>query len=154
MTAHMTEGTNMGTALTASGRGGSELAEMQAKLRLVENVEVTVKESDSMVRTGITVQKGDTLIFTASGSIWAGVWLTGTNGPNGWNNIDNDLKFPLPGTHPFCLLGVLSRGPFFVGSYCRLDGTAFEGELFMEINDDVHGNGNGAFTCQIQQYRG
>src|SRR5438309_1575425 len=117
MTAHMTEVSRHMTSITATGRGGTELVEMQQKLQLVENVEVTVREGDAMVRTGITVRQGDTLIFTAYGQIWAGVWLTGTNGPNGWNGIDGDPKFPLPGTHPFCLLGVLSRGPFYVGSY-------------------------------------
>jgi hypothetical protein len=105
------------------------------------------------VDTHIQVNRGDTLIFHAQGQIWAGVWLTGLNGPDRWTNIDNDLKFPLPGTHPYCLLGVLDNGPFFVGSYHRINQADDQGELFLEINDDVHGNGSGAFTCIVQQYR-
>jgi hypothetical protein len=135
------------------GQQGTSLAEIQRNLTLVTSKSVTVKESDSLVDTHIQVNKGDTLLFHASGQIWAGVWFTGNNGPDGWNNVDNDLKFPLPGSHPYCLLGVLDTGPFFVGSTHRIDSAGDQGELFLEINDDVHGNGNGAFTCLVQQYR-
>jgi hypothetical protein len=130
------------------------LVDRQGKMQLVDTREVTVRESDGLVDTHIVVQEGDTLIFEADGTIWAGVWLTGSNGPQGWNNVDNDPKFPLPGSHPYCLLGVLDTGPFFIGSYARLDHTAFQGELHLEINDDAHGNGSGAFEVRIQHYRG
>ena len=129
------------------------LVKLQSNLKLVVSKEVTVRESDSRVDTHIQVNHGDTLMFHASGQIWAGVWFTGNNGPDGWTNVDNDPKFPLPGTHPYCLLGVLDTGPFFVGSTHRIDSAGDQGELFLEINDDVHGNGNGAFTCLVQQYR-
>jgi hypothetical protein len=68
---------------------------------------VTIDLSVSARYRPLQVEKGDTLIFQAWGQIWAGVWFTGNNGPNGWNNLDNDPKFPLPGTHPYCLLGKL-----------------------------------------------
>jgi hypothetical protein len=129
------------------------LVKLQSNLKLQVSREVTVRESDSLVDTHIQVNHGDTLIFQASGQIWAGVWFTGNNGPDGWTNVDNDPKFPLPGSHPYCLLGRLDNGPFFVGSTHRIDSAGDQGELFLEINDDVHGNGNGAFTCLVQQYR-
>ena len=74
-------------------------------LKLVDSKMVEVREADADVDTHMVVQEGDTLIFHASGQIWAGVWLTGNNGPKGWNNIDNDPKFPLPASHPYALLG-------------------------------------------------
>jgi len=114
---------------------------------------VQVAESDGPVDTHMQVVQGDTLIFHAWGSIWAGVWWTGLNGPDGWNWIDNDPKFPLRGSHPFCLFGILDTGPFYIGSDMRLDETPNQGTLLLEINDDVHGNGNGAFHCLVQQYR-
>jgi hypothetical protein len=120
---------------------------------LVESREVQVAEKDAAVDTHMQVRAGDTLIFHAWGTIWAGVWFTGNNGPEGWNWIDNDPKFPLKGSHPFCLIGRLDSGPFFIGSDRRLDQTPDQGTLFLEINDDVHGNGNGAFHCQVQHYR-
>jgi len=121
--------------------------------QLQSTKQVPVRENDAIVDTSIDVLGGDTLIFNAWGSIWAGVWFTGNNGPRGWNNTDNDPKFPLPGAHPFSLLGRLDVGPFEIGSYRRMDQTPFSGRLFLEINDDVHGNGNGAFQCQIATYR-
>jgi hypothetical protein len=122
-------------------------------LQLAATRLVQVNERDWDVDTHIQVRQGDTLMFNAWGQIWAGVWLTGTNGPRGWNNIDLDPKFPLPGTHPFCLLGKLDTGYFYVGDYARIDQTADQGALYMRINDDVPGNGSGAFTCVVQVYR-
>lgn len=122
-------------------------------LQLVTSRLVQVNERDWDVDTHIGVRQGDTLIFQATGQIWAGVWLTGNNGPRGWNNIDNDPKFPLPATHPFCLLGKLDNGYFYVGDYSRIDRTADQGNLYLRINDDVPGNGSGAFTCTVQIYR-
>jgi hypothetical protein len=114
---------------------------------------VQVNERDWDVDTHTNIRQGDTLIFSAWGEIWAGVWFTGTNGPRGWNNIDNDPKFPLPSSHPFCLLGKLDTGYFYLGDYSRLDQTPNQGNLFLRINDDTPGNGNGAFTCSVQVYR-
>jgi hypothetical protein len=114
---------------------------------------IQVNEGDADVDTAIDVRAGDTLIFHAWGSIWAGVWFTGNNGPRGWYNRDNDPKFPLPGAHPFQLLGKLDTGYFEVGSYARFDQTPNQGHLFLRINDDVPGNGNGAFQCQVMVYK-
>ncbi|HEV2580959.1 MAG TPA: hypothetical protein VGT44_08910 [Ktedonobacteraceae bacterium] len=122
-------------------------------LTLIDSRQVEVRESDYDVDTHIQVRKGDTLMFNAWGQIWAGVWLTGMNGPNGWNNLDPDPKFPLPGTHPYSLLGKLDNGYFFVGGYDRIDQTADQGELFLRINDDKPANGSGAFECLVQVYR-
>jgi hypothetical protein len=115
--------------------------------------QVQVNESAGQVDTHIDVISGDTLIFQAWGSIWAGVWFTGNNGPRGWNNIDNDPKFPLPGAHPYMLLGLLDTGYFEIGSYRRLDQQPNSGMLRLQINDDVPGNGSGAFQCQVAVYR-
>jgi hypothetical protein len=122
-------------------------------LELAAHKRVQVNESDEDVPTGIRVRRGDTLIFHAAGQIWAGVWFTGNNGPRGWNNLDNDPKFKLPGSHPYCLLGKLDTGYFYVGDHMRIDGADDQGELFLRINDDVPGNGSGAFSCDIQVYR-
>lgn len=121
-------------------------------LKLVASKQITVNEKDWDVDTHVQVRKGDTLVIQAWGEIWSGVWFTGNNGPGGWNSIDNDMKFPLPGSHPYCLLGKLDTY-FYVGPSYRLDNATDAGELFLRINDDVPGNGNGAFQCLIQQYR-
>ena len=73
--------------------------------------------------TGIDILPEDTIVFNASGEIWAGVWLTGKNGPGGWNNVEYDLKFPFHGTpesHPYCLLArTRNSGWMFVGEQKR-----------------------------------
>ena len=120
---------------------------------LVASRQVQVNEGDWDVDTHMQVRQGDTLIFHAWGSIWAGVWFTGNNGPNGWNWRDGDPKFPLPGAHPYQLLGKLDTGYFEIGSYHRKDETPDQGELFLRINDDTPANGNVAFQCVVQLYR-
>lgn len=120
---------------------------------LVGSKLMQVNEGDADVDTSIQVTAGDTVIFHAWGQIWAGVWFTGLNGPRGWDWRDNANKFPLPGAHPFQLLGKLDSGYFEIGDHRRLDQTMDQGTLFLRINDDVPGNGSGSFQVQIQIYR-
>lgn len=126
------------------------------------DIKVTVHESDKNVNTGIILQSGDVYEFSEiSGSIWAGVALTGKNGPDGWNNIDYDTKFPLHGgmdpvnAHPYCLLGKLNNY-FFIGSRGRGKERFLYIKnlpLYLRINDDTPGNGSGEFICRIKVWR-
>jgi hypothetical protein len=124
-------------------------------LQLVVSREFSVRETDFDVGTGLQLQAGDRVHIDAWGNIWAGVWFTGLNGPRGWDWIDYNPKFPLPGTHPFCLLGKIGAGGYFyIGDNANIEGVpAPGGELLLRINDDVPANGNGAFTCLVQVYR-
>jgi hypothetical protein len=61
------------------------------------------------VDTGIDVRPGDVIEFSATGSIWAGVCLTGQNGPKGWDYPTDDRKFPVTGRPPFGLIGRLGQ---------------------------------------------
>ena len=94
----------------------------------------------------------------------------GWNGPEGWKWIDNDKKFPLPGSHPYALLYRLvkleqeTRPAPFIGSVLvwvpvkswTLLGAPLEfgwsGDtvrLQFRTNDDSPGNGEGAFRCDV-----
>ncbi len=73
--------------------------------------------------------------------------------PAARRRLDNGPKFPLPGSHPFFLLGKLSIGYFFIGDSARIDRSLADGTLFLRIDDDAPGNGNGAFQVFIQVYR-
>ena len=53
---------------------------------------------------GILIHHADNVWLTPTGGIRAGVLAGGWNGPEGWKWIDNDKKFPLPGSHPYALL--------------------------------------------------
>jgi hypothetical protein len=137
--------------------------------QLVSDQTVVVTEADADVDTGVDLQLEDEFVIDASGQIWAGVWATGTNGPNGWNSIDYDLKFPvhgLPDGHPYALIGKLgSGGYFFVGArYPRnppdrqLHTDPSVQRLWFRTNDDVPNNGSKrepgkGFTCRIRVWR-
>jgi hypothetical protein len=112
-----------------------------------------VLESDWDVDTNLDIQTGDRIIFEASGSIWAGVWFTGRNGPRGWNNIANDLKFPYPPGHPYSVLGNLDGRYFEIGDGFERVYTGKNSRLWLRINDDEPGNGNGGFQCRVLVYR-
>lgn len=127
-----------------------------------ETFHEVVTEAEGVNDTGILFEQGDDVHITATGEIWAGVWLTGTNGPNGWEGTDDHPKFPLSGSHPYCLLHkVVPEGenegdvPWtFTG-----DGTGFTcddsepGRLVLAINDDVYANGSGQFDCTVTVQR-
>ncbi|HET7089225.1 MAG TPA: hypothetical protein VFL17_11275 [Anaerolineae bacterium] len=129
-----------------------------------ESTVVDVPESaPGDVFTGIYVDTYDTISIFASGSIESGVWLTGPNGPAGWNNLDHDPKFPInrlsngvkirhPKARPYCLLYRIGVGPYqYAGTNANFEvpeGVA-KLPLYLRINDDRPGNGKGAFRAVI-----
>jgi hypothetical protein len=122
----------------------------------VLNQNFEVRESDDQVpQQGIAVQPGDHFDFTATGQIWAGVWFTGQNGPQGWPGPSTDPKFPAPGLPAYSLIGIMNEQYFFIGPALHIDypPEAPSTTLFIMINDDVHGNGSGAFNVQVVQTR-
>ena len=119
---------------------------------------ITVLESDQDVDTNILLRNHDWIDISASGSVWAGVWFTGENGPRGWGGSAG-AEFPLSGNPPFSLLGMTAEdGYFYIGDGLRrtyLNETLGPGEtrLFLRINDNRPGNGSGAFNVRIQVWR-
>ena len=113
-----------------------------------------INESDTMVDSGMDLGPNEFLAITGTGTINAGVFLGGDNGPEGWNSIENNPSFPLTGTRPFSLLGSLDSQLFYIGK-----GTATTERflstkrLFLRTNDDVPGNGTGAFNAFIQVWK-
>jgi hypothetical protein len=122
-------------------------------MELIYEIEHTVREADADRDTGAEVKPLDRVVLSASGSIWAGVWLTGQNGPNGWSNIDLDPKFPLVGSHPYCLVGKSNGRYFFVGEGREYFHRQNPSRLMLRTNDDSPGNGSGAFNCSVQVWR-
>lgn len=127
--------------------------------QLVFNQTLTVPESAGDVPTGAFLRDGDYFEISADGSIWAGVWLTSTNGPQGWNNIAMEHKFPDPSAHAYSLLGKVDSDYFEVGTGIRqlyrrqAAQGATDTELVLRVNDDAPGNGSGAFTALILVWR-
>lgn len=113
-----------------------------------------ISESATMVDSGMDVAPNEFLAITGTGSINAGVFLGGDNGPEGWNSIENNPAFPLPGTRPFSLLGSLDSQLFYIGKgTATTDRFLSTKRLFLRTNDDVPGNGSGAFNAFIQVWK-
>jgi hypothetical protein len=110
------------------------------------------------VATGVRVNRGDEVTFTATGSIWAGWVFIGRNGPDG---LDGPPKpwYPLPqgdGVHGSMLIGGYDNSGWFpIGSGTRLhvpedrDDT----ELWLRLNDNDMENGDGAFDVMLSLRR-
>lgn len=113
-----------------------------------------INESDNFVDSGVDVGPNEWLAMTGFGSINSGVVFSGENGPEGWNSIDNNPSLPLPGSRPFSLLGNLNAQNFYIGrSAATTQQFTTPARLFLRTNDDLPGNGSGAFNCQIQVWR-
>jgi uncharacterized protein affecting Mg2+/Co2+ transport len=113
-----------------------------------------INESDTSVDSGIDLGPNEFLTITGTGTINAGVFLGGDNGPEGWNSIETNPEFPLPGTRPFSLLGSLDSQLFYIGkSAATTDRFTSPRRLFLRTNDNVPGNGSGAFNAFIQVFK-
>ncbi len=117
----------------------------------IKTVTVEVPESAlEAVYSGVRLRRGQRANIACTGKIWAGVWLTGENGPEGWENTSANSNYPLPGARVFSAIGKVGSGAYFyVGQGTQRKGT---GRLYLSINDDEHNNGSGAFTCTVKVY--
>jgi hypothetical protein len=117
------------------------------------------KDGGKVVDTGITVLPADRVSFNATGSIWSGVWLTGTNGPTGWYTWDKpgQAGFPMMDKHPFCLIGLINNTPFYIGDNLQYfhdpNQQAQPGRLFLEINSNNLQNGSGHLNVSVNVQR-
>ncbi|TCC51511.1 hypothetical protein E0H73_41070 [Kribbella pittospori] len=128
-------------------------------MALVVDKYVVIREFDTNVDANVELQNGDWIDISVTGSIWAGVWFTGRNGPNGWPGWSANNDSPLPGAAPFGVLGWTAEDNYFwIGSGMRRtyqNSTLGPGRtrLSFRINDDRPGNGDGAFIAKIQVWR-
>ncbi|PRY21030.1 hypothetical protein [Pseudosporangium ferrugineum] len=128
--------------------------------QLVHDRWVEVPESATEpVGAGVTIKPGDQIALTGRGAIWAGVWFTGNNGPEGWVDwITDNPRFPLHGRPDARQFSLIFRVGDEAWTYAgpevprRTYGGA-GGDLQLWINDDVHNNGTGAFNCRVQVWR-
>ncbi|GAA0906028.1 hypothetical protein Vau01_095320 [Virgisporangium aurantiacum] len=100
--------------------------------------------------TNCFLQSGDTVQISASASIWAGVWFTGENGPQGWTNTANDSRFPKPSARAYSLLSRSDSSYRYVGTGISFLYTGAGTYLYLRINDDRPGNGSGALDVNVQ----
>jgi hypothetical protein len=117
----------------------------------------TVRATDAGdVATGVTLFPGHEIQIDASGDIWAGAILDPRNGPAGLSRPIHDARWPLhtgidPAANAFCLLGRLN-GYFSIGTALPRTRWVYHAErpLYLRINDNAPGDGNGEFNVRIQ----
>jgi hypothetical protein len=127
------------------------------------SVVVEITEADGAAGTGLTFSVFGSVDVTCTGTIWAGVWFTGRNGPEGWTNrlAPADHGYPMAGAPRYGVVarfrqpgGTQSGQFFYIGTHNRFGVLPPAGlttaTLDLFINDDVPGNGNGAFSCTVQ----
>lgn len=119
---------------------------------LYEPLGLTVNESDYDVDTGLYIQPGQRVVISADGQIWAGVWATGTNGPEGWMGWNASANSPLPFRTPFALLARLDGRYFLIGRGYSFIHRGRPSKLYLRINDDKPGNGWGSFQTRVEVY--
>jgi hypothetical protein len=140
--------------IAAALAGGSVLATSPAHAAGVSSVTVCsevveVRERDTDVFTGCQLQNNDWISLSATGQIWAGVWLTGTNGPEGWSELANDWRYPMASARKYSLLAKSNGFYRYVGKGANFQYVGTGSFLHLRINDDVPGNGNGAFQVTV-----
>lgn len=126
---------------------------------LIVDKRLSILESDHDISTGVFLKNKDWVQIHSSGRVWAGLWFTPENGPEGLRSLRSGNNFPLPSASPFSLLGkTAADGYFLIGdslerTYLNQTSGSGETELYLRINDDLSGNGTGAFVVHIQVWR-
>jgi hypothetical protein len=117
----------------------------------------SIGEGSTNVDAGVFLNPGQWLAMSGAGEIWAGVPFTGNNGPQGWNTFVADASFPLPGSRPYALIGRLEGGfqNGYIGTSNATVGVPVSGptRLFLRTNDNVPGDGSGAFQCKTELWK-
>jgi hypothetical protein len=117
--------------------------------------ELSVPENAASGVVSAWLSYGETLRVEPYGDhIWAGVWFTGTNGPDGWSGTSASSSYPLPGAPRYSLIARIGNNPFQnVGSGARSftnDKPGYIQRVRFRVNDDAPGNGNGAFRVFLR----
>jgi hypothetical protein len=117
--------------------------------------DLSVSESSSVGVVSEWLAYGETLrVEPYLDRIWAGIWFTGTNGPEGWSGTVAPWTFPLPGLPKYSLINRLGNGPYgYLGNVARSFTNTTPGywlRVRFRVNDDVPGNGSGAFRVLLR----
>jgi len=112
-------------------------------------VNVTVPARATWVDSGITVNRGDRVWFTATGQIYLS--NTMQNGPEGVPNSLNRKDNPLPSANSGALLGQVGRSMFLIGNTADPIVMPASGKLMLGVNDDNHRDNRDAFDVSIRR---
>jgi hypothetical protein len=119
----------------------------------IEDLPVPESSSTGVVTAWIGYGQSITVTPSLSHNIWAGVWFTGQNGPEGWANTWAPGYYPLPGAREYSLIGRFGSGSWhYIGQQQRTYTNTSPGYIErarFRVNDNTPGNGSGAFQVRI-----
>jgi hypothetical protein len=143
------------------GGVAASAAASAATWQLMGSNTVTVPESSSGVPVYLTFNGGEQARVTCTGSVWGGVWLTGTNTADGWAG-SAPSTFPMPGSaggRSFAAIARFTTGGgttawSHVGTAGAMTAPGWGlSQVEVRVNDNAPGNGSGSFSCRFERWR-
>ena len=112
---------------------------------------VTVNANQNWTSTGISVRKGQTLTFNASGQVQLSSDANDIATPTGAKSGRMAPRSALPKTFAGALIGRIGNSaPFGIGDNATFQAPA-TGQLFLAVNDDSFGDNIGSYQVTIKQ---
>jgi len=112
--------------------------------------EVVVSGDVPWIDTGVDVRSGQTVYFSATGTVW---WGPGRkDGPDGEKNSPHNPSRPIPNRPAASLIGKIGPGSgnlFFIGNDQTPIRMRSGGRLFLGVNDDVLKDNHGNFRVSV-----
>ena len=139
---------NPGAGRTAFNGGRAQNTAAVATTGLAP-VSVRVDARQAWTDTGITVNAGDRVAFSASGQIAYGRGASQTADPNG-NGVERRATYPDPSVPVGALIGkVGNSAPFAIGMQTQPLGMPASGRLMLGVNDNELGDNSGFYTVTV-----
>jgi hypothetical protein len=111
---------------------------------------VSVPGNRQWTDTGLQVEAGQTVYFTARGEI---TWAPGrTSGPEGGRDMPSNPKWPMPNRPGAALIGRVgtnSADSFYIGTEQGAFRIREAGRLYVGVNDDYLKDNRGGFTVTV-----
>lgn len=111
--------------------------------------QVHVAANRAWTPTGITVQKGQTISFSASGQVQLSTNASDVASVTGSSSHQVSARGSLPGVPAGALIGRIGNGkPFGIGDQASIVAPA-TGPLYLGVNDDQFVDNNGEFVVSV-----
>jgi hypothetical protein len=112
---------------------------------------ITVQANQQWTPTGITVRRGQTLTFNATGQVQLSANADDIATPTGSKSGRLAPRSALPRTYAGALIGRIGNStPFPIGDNATFQAPA-SGQLFLAVNDDSFGDNQGSYQVTIKQ---
>jgi hypothetical protein len=113
---------------------------------------VRVPAASDWVSTGLTVRRGDRLVFSATGEIALSAAAGDVASPDGSLQGRRAPLAPMPGVLAGALVGLVGMSPpFAIGTQSAPIVMPADGQLFLRVNDDTMDDNKGEFVVTIRR---